>query len=85
MRMQIDPAVRQWGETHDPMFGASGDSRFVAASTEPANAVVYCHYVEYPAGCVVRPAVVLHPRPGRACRYASPVIPGVGAVGTPTN
>jgi hypothetical protein len=39
----------------------------VAASTEPANAVVYCQYVAYPAGCIVRPGVVLRPRPvGRA-------------------
>ncbi len=37
---------------------------FVAASTERAGAVVvYCQYVDYPAGCVVRPGVVLRPRP----------------------
>ena len=36
---------------------------FVAASTENASAVVYCQYVEYPVGCVVRPGVVLRPRP----------------------
>jgi hypothetical protein len=37
---------------------------FVAASTEKASAaVVYCQYVEYPAGCIVRPGVVLRPRP----------------------
>jgi hypothetical protein len=35
----------------------------VAASTERASAVVYCQYVEYPAGCVVRPGVVLRARP----------------------
>jgi hypothetical protein len=29
----------------------------------PANAVVYCQYVEYPAGCVARAGVVLRPRP----------------------
>jgi hypothetical protein len=34
---------------------------FVAASTEKASAVVYCQYVEYPAGCVVRPGVVAAP------------------------
>jgi hypothetical protein len=34
---------------------------FVAASTEKAGAVVYCQYVEYPAGCVVRPGVVVAP------------------------
>ena len=36
---------------------------FVAATTEKANAVVYCQYIEYPVGCVVRPGVVLRPRP----------------------
>ena len=49
----------------------------VAASTEQASAVVYCQYVAYPAGCVVRPGVVLRPRPvARAV-----VTPGVGARG----
>src|SRR5258705_12680456 len=32
---------------------------FVAASTEKASALVYCQYIEYPAGCVVRPGVVV--------------------------
>jgi hypothetical protein len=36
---------------------------FLAASTEKASAVVYCQYVEYPVGCVVRPGVVLRVRP----------------------
>jgi hypothetical protein len=36
---------------------------FVAASTEKAGAVVYCQYVEYPAGCVAKPGVKLRPRP----------------------
>jgi hypothetical protein len=39
---------------------------FVAANTEKASAVVYCQYVEYPAGCVVRAGVVLRPRPAAA-------------------
>ena len=34
---------------------------FVAASTEKASAVVYCQYIEYPAGCVVRPGVEVAP------------------------
>ena len=29
----------------------------------PARAVVYCQYVEYPAGCVAKAGVVLKPRP----------------------
>ncbi|WP_249124637.1 hypothetical protein [Bradyrhizobium manausense] len=53
----------------------------VALSTETANAVVYCQYVDYPVGCIVRPGVVLRPRPvARAV-----ATPGVGAVGTPMN
>lgn len=50
---------------------------FVVISSEQANAVVYCQYVAYPVGCVVRPGVVLRPRPvARAV-----VTPGVGAAG----
>ena len=36
---------------------------FGLAATTPAGAVVYCTYVDYPANCVVRPGVVLRPRP----------------------
>jgi hypothetical protein len=36
---------------------------FVAAGTEKAGAVVYCQSVEYPAGCVVRPGVLVAPTP----------------------
>jgi hypothetical protein len=54
---------------------------FMAVTTQPASAVIYCQYVEYPAGCVVRAGVVLRPRPvARAV-----VTPGVGVVGTPMN
>ena len=49
---------------------------FVAASTEPASAVVYCQYVEYPAGCVVRPGVVLRPRPVARAVAREAVRPG---------
>lgn len=34
----------------------------LAVTTNAANAVVYCQYIDYPAGCVVRPGVVLRPR-----------------------
>jgi hypothetical protein len=50
---------------------------FMAASTEQASAVIYCQYVSYPTGCIVRPGVVLRPRP--VARAA--VTPGVGAPG----
>lgn len=60
---------------------------FVAASTEKASAVVYCQYVDYPAGCVVRPGVVLRPRPvARAVATPGVGAPGVGVRrGTPMN
>ncbi len=35
----------------------------VTLSPAPAGAVVYCQYVDYPAGCVARAGVVLRPRP----------------------
>jgi hypothetical protein len=43
----------------------------------PANAVVYCTYVGYPAGCVARAGVALRPRPvARAAVRANTVSPG---------
>ncbi|KFC75212.1 Hypothetical protein precursor [Bosea sp. LC85] len=44
----------------------------LAATTETANAVIYCSYIGYPAGCVARPGVRLVARPV-----------GVGAVTAP--
>ena len=42
---------------------------FMTATTRTASAVVYCTYIGYPANCVVRPGVVLRPRPvARAVR-----------------
>lgn len=35
----------------------------VTLSPAPAQAVIYCSYVGYPAGCVARAGVVLAPRP----------------------
>jgi hypothetical protein len=50
---------------------------FVAASTKEASAaVVYCQYVDYPAGCVVRPGVVLRPRPVARAAAREAVRPG---------
>jgi hypothetical protein len=60
----------------------------IAASTQPASAVVvYCQYVAYPAGCIVRPGVVLRPRPiARAVVTPGVGAPGVGVrPGTPMN
>jgi hypothetical protein len=52
-------------------------SGFVAASTEEAGAVVYCQYVAYPVGCIVRPGVVLRPRPVAGAVAREAVRPGV--------
>ena len=41
------------------LLGVAG----VTFSSAPAAAVIYCTYVGYPANCVVRPGVVLRPRP----------------------
>jgi hypothetical protein len=35
----------------------------LALSSTPANAVVYCQYIDYPPSCVARAGVVLRPRP----------------------
>ena len=48
----------------------------LAVSTEKANAVVYCQYISYPAGCVVRPGVVLAPRPVARAAAREAVRPG---------
>ena len=51
-------------------------SGFVVVSTNESSAVVYCQYVEYPAGCVVRPGVVLRPRPVARAAAREAVRPG---------
>jgi hypothetical protein len=48
----------------------------LTAGTEKANAVVYCQYISYPAGCVVRPGVVLRPRPVARAAAREAVRPG---------
>jgi hypothetical protein len=49
---------------------------FMTASTEKASAVVYCTYIGYPANCVVRPGVVLAPRPVARAAAREAVRPG---------
>ena len=62
-----------------------------ATTSEPAHAVVYCTYINYPANCVVRPGVTLRARPvARAATVGAATVgvgaPGVGVrAGTPTN
>lgn len=55
------------------LFLSSG---FIAVSTNKANAVVYCQYISYPAGCIVRPGVVLAPRPVARAVAREAVRPG---------
>ncbi len=33
------------------------------SAPDASAAVVYCQYIDYPVGCIVRPGVVLRPRP----------------------
>ncbi len=49
---------------------------FTTVSTKEASAVVYCTYVGYPAGCVVRPGMVLRPRPVARAAAREAVRPG---------
>ncbi|PSO14067.1 hypothetical protein [Bradyrhizobium sp. MOS003] len=35
----------------------------VTLNSSPAQAIVYCQYVDYPGGCVARAGVTLRPRP----------------------
>jgi hypothetical protein len=56
---------------------------FMAASTERASAVIYCQYVDYPAGCVARAGVVLGVRP--VARAATVGVAAAARPGTPTN
>ena len=43
--------------------GIAGCVLLGLAAVTPAKAVVYCTYVGYPQGCIVRAGVVLRPRP----------------------
>jgi hypothetical protein len=36
---------------------------FLASGTQEASAVIYCQYISYPTGCIVRPGVRLVARP----------------------
>ncbi|WP_082617729.1 hypothetical protein [Bosea sp. Root670] len=60
---------------------------FASMDSGDARAAVYCQYVNYPAGCIVRPGVVLRPRPvARAVATPGVGAPGVGVrPGTPMN
>jgi hypothetical protein len=44
----------------------------LTATTQSANAVVYCKYVGVPKGCVARPGVALRPAPRAVERAVEP-------------
>jgi hypothetical protein len=44
----------------------------LVATTEFANAVIYCTYIDYPQGCVARPGVRLVARPGGVGHVTAP-------------
>jgi hypothetical protein len=52
----------------------------IVALPAPAEAVVYCQYVNVPVGCVARPGVRLRAAPGVGAPGVG-VAPGVGAPG----
>jgi hypothetical protein len=60
------------GLTLSALLGFTG----VIASSEPASAVVYCQYIDYPANCVARAGVVLRPRPVARAAAREAVRPG---------
>lgn len=70
-----------------PIALAALTAAFVTTTSEDLRAAVYCQYIDYPAGCIVRPGVVLRPRPAaRAAATPGVGAPGVGVrPGTPTN
>ena len=65
------------------LLGCAG----VTLSPAPAEAVVYCQYIDYPPSCVARAGVVLRPRPvARAAVRATTATPrningGINRVG----
>jgi hypothetical protein len=61
-------------------------SGMVVTTSGPAQAVVYCQYIDYPASCVARPGVRLVARPGVRAATVGVGARGVGVrPGTPTN
>ena len=48
----------------------------IAVSSGPAEAVVYCTYINYPVNCVARAGVVLRPRPVARAAAREAVRPG---------
>jgi hypothetical protein len=75
------------GKMKLPIMLAAIVAGLTVADTSEVSAVVYCQYVNYPAGCVARPGVVLRPRPvARAVVTPGVGAPGVGVrPGTPMN
>ncbi len=71
-RLSIE-SVTLAGIAASALLGLAG----LTFSPAPANAVVYCQYVDYPPSCIARPGVVLMPRPvARAAVRESTARPG---------
>lgn len=47
----------------------------LSLNAAPAEAVVYCQYVDYPPSCIARAGVVLRPRPVAAQRSGQAPLP----------
>jgi hypothetical protein len=65
-----------------------GIGTMVMTTTEPAHAVVYCQYIDYPVGCVARPGIVLRVRQASAyvaARSAIAAVPSTGWVAVSSN
>ena len=69
---QLRLSVTFAGLALSALLGLTG----VIISSEPASAVIYCQYVEYPVGCVARAGVVLRPRPVARAVAREAVRPG---------
>ena len=58
-RKGLTRSVTVTGFAASVLLGLAGTT----LTSAPAEAVIYCTYVGYPAGCVARAGVVLRPRP----------------------
>jgi hypothetical protein len=75
-------------KTYLVLFAAliGGISGMAVTTSEPAHAVVYCQYIDYPANCVARPGVRLVARPVARAATVGVGVAGVGVrPGTPAN
>jgi hypothetical protein len=79
--MEIDAMMKK---TLMVLAVSAGAAMFFGHAPKADAAVIYCQYINYPAGCVARPGVRLVARP-IARPVARVVTPGIGRVGVPGN